>query len=215
MKQHELMKRYTWFWAAVLSVVTGCTVPAERDAATLPPGTTGDVATSPDPFVAAPRVDPGAIDTVQLIRDLSVLAHDSMEGRLVGTPGSVRAQRFLVRRFTDTGLQRFGTGYTHPFTFTRREQQMQGVNMIGFVRGSARPDRHIVITAHYDHLGIRDGEIFPGADDNASGTAGLIALADYFVRNPPRHSMVFVAFDAEEGGLQGARAFVANPPVAP
>ena len=60
---------------------------------------------------------------------------------------------------------------------------------------------------------MRNGEVYNGADDNASGTAGLLAIADHFVKNRPRHSIVFVAFDAEEVGLQGARAFVANPPV--
>jgi Zn-dependent M28 family amino/carboxypeptidase len=63
-------------------------------------------------------------------------------------------------------------------------------------------------------VGVRNGEVFNGADDNASGTAALLAIADYFVKNRPQHSIMFVAFDAEEVGLQGARAFVANPPVA-
>ena len=69
-------------------------------------------------------------------------------------------------------------------------------------------DSVIVISAHYDHLGVRDSLIFNGADDNASGTSGLLAMADYFTREKPNHTLVFAAFDAEEGGLNGARAFV-------
>jgi hypothetical protein len=163
---------------------------------------------------AMPAAPVTAIDSVQLMRDISVLAHDSMEGRLVGTPGAERAQRFLLRRYAEIGLQQFGGTHAHPFTFERQGQQIRGVNILGHVRGTQRPDRYIVITAHYDHLGIRNGEIYVGADDNASGTAGLLALAQYFAGNPPRHSIIFAALDAEEGGLRGARAFVANPPVA-
>jgi Zn-dependent M28 family amino/carboxypeptidase len=153
------------------------------------------------------------IDSAQLIRDISVLAHDSMEGRLVGTAGSARAQRYLVRRFSEIGLEPIGSEFTHAFTFTRQNQEIRGINIVGVVRGTEVPDRYVVVTAHYDHLGIRNGEIYNGADDNASGTAGLLALAAWFRSHPPRHSIIFAAFDAEEGGLRGARAFVANPPV--
>jgi Zn-dependent M28 family amino/carboxypeptidase len=172
-------------------------------------------ACAPQPAVeSAQPVAAAAVDSVQLMRDIGVLAHDSMEGRLVGTPGSERAQRFLVRRFAEVGLQQLGGTYSHSFTFDRQGQQVRGVNIVGQVRGTALPERYIVVTAHYDHLGVRNGEIYVGADDNASGTAGLLALADYFNRNRPRHSIIFAALDAEEGGLRGARAFVATPPVA-
>jgi Zn-dependent M28 family amino/carboxypeptidase len=147
------------------------------------------------------------------MRDISVLAHDSMEGRLVATPGGERARRFLLRRFNEIGLEQFNGTYEQPFTFTRNEQQVRGINVVGYVRGSVQPDRYIVIFAHYDHLGIRDGQIYNGADDNASGTAALLALAHYFSQHQPRHSLIFAALDAEEGGLRGARAFVASPPV--
>src|SRR5690606_30247073 len=69
------------------------------------------------------------------------------------------------------------------------------------------------ITAHYDHLGTtEDGLIFNGADDNASGTAALLAIAEYFSRHKPKASMIFAALDAEEMGLQGARALVRDFP---
>ena len=71
----------------------------------------------------------------------------------------------------------------------------------------------IVLSAHYDHLGIRDGRIYPGADDNASGVATLLEIARVCVAQPFRHGLVIAALDAEEGGLQGARAFMAGPPV--
>jgi Zn-dependent M28 family amino/carboxypeptidase len=67
-----------------------------------------------------------------------------------------------------------------------------------------------VLSAHYDHLGVRAGRMFPGADDNASGAAAILELAAQCMARPFRHDLVIVAFDAEEGGLNGARAFVAS-----
>ena len=89
--------------------------------------------------------------------------------------------------------------------------------MVGSVRGTASPDQYIVVTAHYDHVGIGrpvDGDsIYNGADDNASGTAALVALAKWFVANPPRHTIVFAAVDGEERGMGGSRHFVNAPTV--
>ena len=155
-----------------------------------------------------------AIDSVRLMQDIGVLAHDSMEGRLVGTPGNARARAFIERSFRERGLQPAGSSsYLHPFDIQRDDATIEGVNIIGQVTGTAQPSQYIVVTAHYDHVGVRDGEIYNGADDNASGTAALLALADYFTRNRPRHTLIFAALDAEEGGLRGARAFVESPPV--
>lgn len=154
------------------------------------------------------------IDGTQLLRDLSILAADSMEGRAAGTTGGMLARAYLLRRFPETGLQPLPSGWEQPFSVATRDgEPRQAVNVMGFVRGTALPERWIVVSAHYDHLGIRDGEIYNGADDNASGTAGLLALAAWFAEHPPRHSMLFVAFDAEELGLRGARAFLESPPI--
>ena len=81
------------------------------------------------------------------------------------------------------------------------------------LRGTRTPGRVIVVSAHYDHLGIRDGQVYPGADDNASGVAAMLAVATWFKVHPPRHTLLFAAFDGEEKGLRGARAFVAAPTV--
>ncbi len=69
------------------------------------------------------------------------------------------------------------------------------------------------MTAHYDHIGVRNGQVFNGADDNASGVAALLALAAHFASSPPEHSLVIAALDGEEGGLQGAKALMRDPPV--
>jgi hypothetical protein len=191
--EHAVNVRLKHLWTAV-AIAAGCA----------PSGAT--VATATETSVA--------IDSVRLMHDISVLAHDSMEGRLVGTAGAARARTFLVRSFRDRGIQPISaTTYEYPFTFTRNDTSVTGVNVVGQVRGASEPERYIVITAHYDHVGVRNGEIYNGADDNASGTAALLAIANHFTRNQPRHSIIFAALDAEEGGLRGARAFVDTPPV--
>jgi aminopeptidase YwaD len=88
----------------------------------------------------------------------------------------------------------------------------QTQNVIGMIRGSSNPDSFLVVTAHYDHLGIMGKETyFPGANDNASGVAMLLSLCKYFALNPPKYSMVFITFSAEEAGLLGAENFLQNP----
>ena len=92
---------------------------------------------------------------------------------------------------------------------------MQGVNVVGWVEGRSRPDDYIVITAHYDHMGVMpDGTVFNGADDNASGVAGLLEIARRLRSRQPEHPVLLVALDGEEEGLKGAEAFMARPPVA-
>ena len=160
-----------------------------------------------------PDVTSTVINAKQLLRDLQVLSADDMEGRAVGSPGGAKARAYVVRRFIDSGLTPFGTSFEHAFTFSGRGGEVKGANVVGRIDGARALRPYIVITAHYDHVGVRNGQVFNGADDNASGTAALFALAEYFNRHKPQHSLIFVAFDGEESGLQGARAFVASPPV--
>lgn len=95
---------------------------------------------------------------------------------------------------------------------------MGGRNIIGVLPGSD-PDLRkeaVVIGAHYDHLGKQDNDIYCGANDNSSGTSAVIAIAHAFghLVTPPRRTIVFVAFDAEECGLQGSEFYVKNPAIA-
>jgi Zn-dependent M28 family amino/carboxypeptidase len=89
----------------------------------------------------------------------------------------------------------------------------EGANVVATVPGTGEGEAVIVVTAHFDHLGARNGTVYNGADDNASGTAALLALAAELVARPPSNTVMLVALDAEESGLRGARAFVADPPV--
>ncbi len=133
------------------------------------------------------------------------LASPEMEGRRTGTAGAARARRFIVDAFKRIALDELLPGYEQPFG--------EGTNVIGGITGRDAAARTIVVSAHYDHLGVRDGRVYPGADDNASGVAVLLECARYLRAHPPRHRMLFAAFDAEEAGLKGAAAFVDRPPV--
>ena len=151
----------------------------------------------------------------ELVAHVTMLASKEFEGRRTRTAGNQKAREWLLARFKEAGLTPLGTGFEIPFTFTRNGATSNGVNLVGMCKGKgATGSRAMVISAHYDHLGVRDGAIYHGADDNASGVAVLLGLARHCQASPWRHDALFVAFDAEEQGLQGARAFVATPPIA-
>ena len=152
----------------------------------------------------------------QLLRDVEYLSSDELEGRSADLPSMQKARDYVEKRFKESRLKPLENSYKQEFQITERgsDKKFPGVNFIGEIKGKKQADKFIVITAHYDHEGVRDAEIYNGADDNASGTAALFAIAKYFSKKKPNHSLIFVAFDAEEKGLQGARHFVANLPVA-
>jgi Peptidase family M28 len=154
-----------------------------------------------------------ALDSARLIADLSALAADSMEGRRIATPGGARARAYLLRAFTRIGLAPVRDSFPAPFVAKTRAAELIGVNLVGMIRGTKHADRYLVVSAHYDHLGVRNGVIYNGADDNASGTAAVLAMAQWFKSHPPENSVIFALFDGEETGLLGAKAFLEKPPV--
>lgn len=154
-------------------------------------------------------------DAGQLIGDIRTLSADDMEGRAPEQPSIKKARDFVVKRFRESGIKPIGESFEQKFEIKAigKRKAMVGVNYFGVLKGKRHADKYIVITAHYDHEGIRNGQIYNGADDNASGTAALFAIASYFVKNQPNYSLLFVSFDAEEMGLLGAKHFVSNLPV--
>lgn len=175
-------------------------------------------------------------DSAAILDNLRTLSADAMQGRGTGTPGAARARAFLERELRAAGVRPLahpdrgqpsasrggdeGAEGEFERAFTWRSSPEapthDGVNLVGTVpgapgNGSAR--RFIVVSAHYDHLGVRGGQIYNGADDDASGAVGLLALARALRDHPLRHPLLYVEFDAEEEGLRGSGAFVADPPV--
>jgi len=156
---------------------------------------------------AAPK--PGA----NALNDVRFLSADGLEGRAIGTPGGAKARAYIVKRFGQIGLRPQGASFERPFSYrTLFGREIKGVNLVARIQGTSSSDKVLVVTAHYDHLGVKRGEVYNGADDNASGVAGLLAVAEAFKARPPRHTVLIVALDGEESGLRGAKAFVADPP---
>jgi hypothetical protein len=157
------------------------------------------------------------IDGDRLMHTVKTLADPKWEGRAAGSPGGLAARAWIVDRFKTIGLPPVSGAYVHPFTFTRTtagaRQDGEGANVLALCPGTDAKLPYFVVSAHYDHVGVRDGQVYPGADDNASGVAVILELAAFCQKTPFRHTMLFAAFDAEERGLQGARAFLATPPV--
>ncbi len=160
------------------------------------------------------------IDGNKLLRHLEYLSSDTLEGRKPLSKGSTMAQNYLLMELSSLPLVApLYPDFIQPFSFEDRRSKKMVVdarNIVAFIPGSTSK-KVIVVTAHYDHVGIGKPDssgdsIYNGADDNASGTAALLELAAYFSKNRPEHGMLFAALDAEEMGLQGAKALVNDFP---
>ena len=186
------------------------------------------------------------VRAADVARDIAILAADSMEGRGTGTPGGDRAARWLAAEFARAGLEPAGDSGTflqlvplHALHGGRArrprrarvpcqswaawdtlpaDQRLTAANVVGVLPGAdpARRDEVVLVTAHYDHIGIgapvNGDSINNGADDDASGTIGLLELARQFARGPrPARTIVFAAVTGEEVGLIGTRWYAEHP----
>ena len=145
------------------------------------------------------------------------LSNDSMQGRKAGTDGIEKAAKYIESEFKRIGLKSFNSdSFRQEFRFinprSSNSELLTLSNVIGLLEGSEMKNEYVIISAHYDHLGKKDiGEgdlIFNGANDNASGVAAVLMLAEYFKKaNINKRSLLFVAFTAEEMGLVGSNYF--------
>ena len=150
-------------------------------------------------------------------KTLSYLASDEMEGRKPGNPGNFIAVSFIKKEFESYGLETHLQKFTYTFRWRVglirwRTVEIEVMNVIGVLKGTS--DKHVVIGAHMDHLGLDgDGDAYNGADDNASGTTAILELAEAFGKSKtkPKDTIVFIAFNAEELGLLGSKHYVNNP----
>jgi hypothetical protein len=157
-------------------------------------------------------------------RHIKYLSSDELEGRFPGTKGSELAIDYIASNFKNYKLAPFqDNSFLQFFDFSNLEDEKSRVaNVIGLIPGNKNKDEFIVIGAHFDHLGyggahsgsleIGSKEIHNGADDNASGVAGILELAHKLSlnRNLLNRSIVFVAFNAEEQGIFGSKYFINN-----
>ena len=150
-------------------------------------------------------------------KTLSYLASDKMEGRKPGNPGNFIAVSFIKKEFESYGLETHLQKFTYTFRWRVglirwRTVEIETMNVIGVLKGTS--DKHVVIGAHMDHLGLDgDGDAYNGADDNASGTTAILELAEAFGKSKtkPKDTIVFIAFNAEELGLLGSKHYVSDP----
>ena len=157
------------------------------------------------------RAPVGVVDAGRLSADLGALASGAMGGRAAGSAGGRAAADYVEGRFREAGLDpAFADGFRQRVPLTMGA----GANVVGRVLGTVHPQRVVVVAAHYDGPGVRGGVVRPGADDNASGVAALLALAERLAERPPQHTVVLAALDAEADGLVGAEALASDPPVA-
>lgn len=153
----------------------------------------------------------------QALDDIRILAADDMQGRDTGSAGGEMARTYIVGRLDALGVEAPIMGRLQPWEMQGRTREgpktFNGVNILGVIPGTRVSDKYIVVTAHYDHVGVSGGQVYNGADDNASGVSTMLALAADLKRQAPEHSVILVALDGEERGLLGARHFVEAPPV--
>ncbi|TDU43368.1 peptidase M28-like protein [Gelidibacter sediminis] len=145
-----------------------------------------------------------------LIHHIKTLSSDAFEGRRTGTAGAEKAKQYIINKFRSLNVTPLIQDYQQPFTFTTRGKTYKAINVLGLIKGSKKPEEYIVISAHYDHEGIQNNQIYNGADDDASGVAALFAFAEYFENHLPTHSVILAAFDAEELGISGSHYYVNN-----
>ena len=146
-------------------------------------------------------------------RLMTWLSHDMNHGRATGTRDAARVARYIETHFKQYGLEPFCAGsFYQPFLADSASGTV-GRNVIGIVPSAVPSDEYVLITAHYDHLGVLDGNIYNGADDNASGVTVLLNLADMFgtmkkTRTGPDKNIIFAALDAKELNMAGSKHFV-------
>lgn len=174
------------------------------------------------------------ISADRIKKDVTFLASDKLKGRGTSSKGEKKAAAYIAKEFKNAGLAPKGTnGYYQPFEFrhnpnphdtsTANLKTRKGKNVVGYLDNGA--EYTVIIGAHYDHLGEGhdhnsldanpDGKIHNGADDNASGTSGVLELARYYASNgvKEKFNFLFICFSGEELGLIGSKRFCENPTI--
>ncbi|MGN1212190.1 MAG: M28 family metallopeptidase [Candidatus Cryptobacteroides sp.] len=151
-----------------------------------------------------------ALSDGKLYGDIAFLSDSLCSGRACGTRGGTEAAFMIIRSFRDAGLMCMGDGYSQHFFAGKG---IVGHNIIGMLEGSAKyhSDRYVIVGTHYDGLGTLHGNLYPGADSNASGVAALLALAKMFsttkmIGRTYAVNYIFVAFDCNSMSMAGSEA---------
>lgn len=164
-----------------------------------------------------------SISKESLKSNLYVIASDEMEGRDTGSKGQKKAGEYLISQYEKAGIS-FPDGATDYYQripsaslSSRRNGNLpDSENVWAYIQGSEKPNEILVISAHYDHIGIKNGVIHYGADDDGSGTVAVLEIAKAFQKakeegNGPKRSILFLHVTGEEHGLLGSKYYSENP----
>ncbi len=164
-----------------------------------------------------------SITANELSDHLYIVASDAMEGRDTGTKGQKEAGKYLIEQYTKNGIS-FPIEAENWYQKVPSEFMAKGFapklpdseNIWAFIKGSEKPEEIVVISAHYDHVGMKNGEVYNGADDDGSGTVALLEIAQAFKMaqkegHGPKRSILFLHVTGEEHGLHGSRYYSENP----
>ena len=171
------------------------------------------------------KVDPSqfseTITSSELSDYLYTLSSDDFQGRDTGEPGQKKAAEYLKDYYKSLNIQggSFEEEDSHFQTIPSsyfNDKFKASENVISIIKGSTLPEEYLVITSHYDHIGMKDGEIYNGADDDGSGTVAIMEIAEAFQKAVskgyrPKRSIVFLHVTAEEKGLLGSKYYSENP----
>ena len=152
----------------------------------------------------------------KLQRIISFLSDDSAGGRATGSYEMTMVTAFLLERFRSIGIAPFYGRYTIRNFYLNNFAI--GRNIVGLLPSKYRSDKYIVISAHYDHMGTLNGNIYNGADDNASGVAALLTIAEMFSKmrydnHGPAYNIIFALFDGKESNMIGSKKFLDELPI--
>jgi len=159
-----------------------------------------------------------SITAKELKENLYVYASDYFQGRETGTVGQRRAVDFLQNFYSTQGIEEAkGTdNYIQPMKLNIKGVEVETENVVAIIKGSKFPEEYIVISSHLDHIGIKNGQINNGADDDGSGTVALLEIAEAFkmaadAGQGPKKSLIFLHVTGEEKGLLGSKYYANNP----
>jgi len=160
------------------------------------------------------------INSIDVKKHIYTLAGDEFEGRETGEKGQKLAANYLANEYKKYGIKGInGTDNYYqiiPIEALKNKSKNPSENVLAFIQGTEKPNEILVISSHYDHLGIHNGKIFYGADDNASGTSAVLEIAQAFSEAKkagyaPKRSILFMNFTGEEKGLLGSNYFSEHP----
>lgn len=163
-----------------------------------------------------------SIKADELKKNLMVIASDEMQGRDTGSEGQKAAGKYMINFYKNLGIsypKALGSYYQivpKEALKTRRGDLPESENILAFIEGTEKPEEIIVVSAHYDHVGTKDGVVYNGADDDGSGTVAVMEIAEAFQEakkagKGPKRSILFLHVTGEEHGLLGSKYYSDNP----